>query len=184
MIFYSIDVWIYNLINSSYHNILFNNLALSLCYLGVIYTVVLIGMLFALFEDKKGKDILILLLMGMILSAIVIGLIKSSVLRPRPYEVMSNVVLLTTEVDSSFPSGHTVVSTCMSVILAKEYNKKYLLLIPLLVGFSRIYIGVHYPSDVFFGLILGVIIATITEYVFNKYVKVKIIKYFRKTLKD
>ena len=77
--------------------------------------------------------------------------------------------LLTTENDYSFPSGHAAASFAAAVAIGKKYSfiikgKSYKLIYPLLafaavIGFSRVYIGVHYPLDVIFGAVIGTIFA-------------------------
>lgn len=65
---------------------------------------------------------------------------------------------------SSFPSSHSTVSAALAalVILAWRRRSRWIwlaLLIPLVIGYSRIYVGVHYPSDVLGGWILGAVLA-------------------------
>ena len=64
----------------------------------------------------------------------------------------------------AFPSGHVAASTAFFAVLLFANWRIGLgcLLIPLLIGFSRIYIGAHYPSDVVFAAILGVLCALLT----------------------
>jgi undecaprenyl-diphosphatase len=68
----------------------------------------------------------------------------------------------------------------LAYTLSRQYDKKIFMLIPLFVGLSRIYIGVHYPSDVICGFILGIFITMLSEKIFDKILYEKI----RKTLKD
>ena len=69
--------------------------------------------------------------------------------------------------DYSFPSGHTIIATSMSYVLAKEYNKYILMIIPVIVALTRLYMGVHYPSDVMGGFLIGLIIAYLVERYIN-----------------
>lgn len=101
-------------------------------------------------------------------------LIKPGVGRLRPYEALQDTPFWETyqihwqnagshlEDDLSFPSGHTslnfAVFTALAAVLIKE-KKKWawlLLIIPIIVGITRIIRGVHYPSDVLGGMIIGV----------------------------
>ncbi|RAP52627.1 MAG: hypothetical protein BZ138_02640, partial [Methanosphaera sp. rholeuAM270] len=75
---------------------------------------------------------------------------------------------LATENDFSFPSGHTAISTAMSYVLAKEYEKYYILIIPLIVALTRLYLGVHYPSDVIGGFLIGLLMAVIGIRLYDK----------------
>lgn len=72
----------------------------------------------------------------------------------------------------SFPSGHTQGAASSYFAIATFKNKQWFkwgsLLLIILVGISRLYLGVHYPRDVIAGLILGVLIASITYNVYQK----------------
>lgn len=57
----------------------------------------------------------------------------------------------------SFPSAHSFISLLFSIIIFKKYNLSIIFIIPILVGFSRVNLGVHYLSDVLFGFLIGII---------------------------
>jgi undecaprenyl-diphosphatase len=101
----------------------------------------------------------------LLLGASVVNIIlKLFFKRKRPY-IKSNVVnnhsgkIHETIFDKySFPSGHTMSSTVFALLMLNKYPNEFLYnLIPVLVGFSRIFLGVHYPSDIIGGIIFGTI---------------------------
>ena len=79
--------------------------------------------------------------------------------------------LIEKQSDFYFPSGHTATSFAMAVILYRELPKKYgicFLVLAGLIALSRLYLGVHYPTDVLAGAISGTLIALAVEKVFLK----------------
>ncbi len=135
---------------------------------GIIW--IIIGV--ALLISKKHRRIGFLVLIGLLLELIIgNGILKNLVARPRPCWLNHDFKLLVTmPKDYSFPSGHTfasVISTTILVLYRKEWGW-FLLPLAVLIAFSRLYLYVHFPSDVLAGAVLGVIIGCITYYAGNK----------------
>ncbi|MDR1253590.1 MAG: phosphatase PAP2 family protein [Oscillospiraceae bacterium] len=90
------------------------------------------------------------------------GVIKPLVKRLRPCEFVPQVELLVRKPSTySFPSGHTTSSFSAAYILAKNFPNISILifLIAALIAFSRLYLRVHYPTDVLAGMVLGILCA-------------------------
>lgn len=92
------------------------------------------------------------------------GIIKHLVARGRPFWDNPELPLLITPPSGySFPSGHTMSSFTAATVLWNE-NRKWGIaaaILAVMIGFSRIYLSVHYPSDVLSGAVLGVICGTL-----------------------
>lgn len=134
----------------------------------------------------KYRRCSITMLIGLIMGVIIGNLIiKNAVMRDRPcWVVEMSDMLIANPQDFSFPSGHTLSSFCAASILF-YYDKRLGIpsfAVALLIAFSRIYLYVHYPSDILGGAILGVVIAGITISATNKYLfKNKEVKEQKKT---
>jgi undecaprenyl-diphosphatase len=93
------------------------------------------------------------------------ALLKRGIGRPRPYVTCTDIRQCGRELDRfSFPSGHTLHSVGFSLVLAYYFPMSTLVLIPftLLVGASRMVLGLHYPSDVLGGALVGATIGLLS----------------------
>ncbi len=110
---------------------------------------------------KKTRIIGITSILAILIGALFTNVIlKNAVGRIRPYETYEQIILLAKRaVDYSFPSGHSCASfasaTALMLMLKKRYAIPFLIL-AILIAYSRLYLGVHYPSDVIFGILIGV----------------------------
>lgn len=136
---------------------------------GLIWIV--FGLLLICFKRTRMTGVLLLisLLITHLLNTIVL---KNLIMRPRPYLTNSEVIrLIGPQSESSFPSGHSASSFASATIPFKREKGilKYLpILLAFLIAFSRIYVGVHYPLDVIAGTLIGILIANLINWLFEK----------------
>lgn len=99
-------------------------------------------------------------------------LLKNLVRRIRPYDLCKILhPLVAKPVDFSFPSGHTGSSFAAAVVLYRRLPGKAgipLLVLAVLIGLSRLYVGVHYPSDVLAGMLTGLCAGQLGEWMILK----------------
>ena len=110
---------------------------------------------------KKTRPAGIACAIALAVQGVLINLvIKPIVARPRPYDACSLLIPLVTRLkDYSFPSGHTGCAFSAAIVMAKMLPKKIgvpAVIIACLLGFSRMYVGVHYPTDVLAGALIGI----------------------------
>lgn len=105
-----------------------------------------------------AQKMLAALLLSTIISQVII---KSIVKRKRPCQTYSNIkMLIAIPSDYSFPSGHTASSFACATAICFFFPKTGILFIlfAFLISFSRLFLFVHYLSDVIFGIILGILV--------------------------
>ena len=134
---------------------------------GIVWILLTICLLLSVKYRRLG----VMLAIGLILGAGIVNVtLKPLIARTRPYEINTAVQLLVAkQVDYSFPSGHTMASfVCAVILLMKE--KRFgipALILAILIAFSRLYLYVHFPTDVLFSMILGIIVAVASIYIYN-----------------
>ena len=123
---------------------------------------------------KKYKEIPVAWL-ALIIPLAITFLLKLITHRLRPFEALQ-IEQLVNVTNSSFPSGHATASFAGFAILTAYIKKlKYLwLFLAILIMFSRLYLGLHYLSDVIAGSIIGYGISSVIIASFNKYSKKKV----------
>ena len=134
---------------------------------------------------KKTRKLGILMFAGLAFSSLINNVVLKEIIdRPRPYNVDPSVWtnagyeyvwpgLIKQSSSWSFPSGHTSTSIGAAFALLLGCRKKYLaigipaFILSLAIGFSRIYVKVHYPTDVIAGAIVGLIAAVAIYFIFD-----------------
>ena len=130
-------------------------------FLGDGKFILALAVLLILVAPKLKKMTGAILLVGLPISHFMMRFLKGLFIEPRPFTVLERVHLLVKEFDKShsFPSGHATLAFMAAVIIASYFKRGYwFLLIAIAVCFSRVYVGVHYVSDVVAGAVLGSII--------------------------
>ena len=141
------------------------------------------GLIWILFSsllliNRKTRYIGLITIGALIFSTILgEGLLKHIVQRPRPYADFTWVRLL---VDKStiysFPSGHTTSSFAAAFVLSK-YLKKFspvIWMVAIMIAFSRLYLFMHYPSDIVAGIVLGLFCGKVVSYLYENKINDKL----------
>jgi membrane-associated phospholipid phosphatase len=131
----------------------------SFISIGLVLTILIFSL------GKKSAPLRLIfykMLAVFILAAIISFGLKNLVIRERPFKTYPDIEKLSEAGSSSFPSGHTLEAFAIAVAFSVAFPKrKYIIPLfawALLVAYSRMALGVHYPSDVAGGMIIGSLI--------------------------
>ena len=139
---------------------------------------ILLGLVLLCFRKTRrmGAAVLLSLLAGLLVGNL--GL-KPLVMRRRPCWIDESVpLLLSVPKDYSFPSGHSLAAfeTAVSIFLYHRRAGVVMLLFAALMAFSRMYLFVHFPTDVLAGILLGTFLAWFVHLALEKWTKYVILK--------
>ena len=168
-IFDSFDMSVFTFFGEQIQNATMNIVAEFITFFGgseFVIPMAVLGLVLSFFKKtrKFGMSVLFAVLVGTLLTNLVM---KPLFARPRPYVYYADNPLFMSwyefagahiESDKSFPSGHTTAAFEIGVALFLVLNKKYSWIFPVfsaLVGLSRIYLMVHYVTDVLGGVLVG-----------------------------
>lgn len=143
--------FIYNLQNKN-----INNFMITMTHLGDFGLIWILVSILLIFHKKKVG---IISLYSLVICFFNVNILLKPIFhRIRPFNLINDFqLLLNPPKDFSFPSGHTAASFVMVYIFYKHLKNYYffILILAILISFSRLYLTVHYPSDVFFGILIG-----------------------------
>jgi membrane-associated phospholipid phosphatase len=122
-------------------------------------------------DDKLIRNACVAIAAYALNSGITVAM-KYSINRTRPFITYSDIVKKSPTGSPSFPSGHTSSAFAAATSLSLMYQKWYIIVPSICwagtVGYSRMHLGVHYPSDVLAGALIGAGSAWLTHYVNKK----------------
>lgn len=123
---------------------------------------------------KKYRKLGIMIFISIFLCALIGNIIlKPSIKRIRPFDLVHFTrLLISAPKDFSFPSGHTMASFASATVITSQ-NKNWgicAFILAFLIGFSRLYLFVHFPSDVIIGAIIGCTLGIISVKIYNKFI--------------
>lgn len=164
-------------VSETFHSQIWLNYIMKyVTYLGEVGASAIIACI-VLLIFKKTRPAGLALGIALVLDVLLINIIlKNAVGRPRPWEKYGDFVNFYESInlhapnDASFPSGHTGACFCAAVLLTMYYKVKGIpaIVVATLVGISRIYLCMHYPTDVLAGALIGSACAVAGYYIYNK----------------
>ena len=161
-----IDNGVYNYLTTN-RNVTMTNIFIILTFLGSTLYIVILNIAIFVYTILRKKYQYSLFLANSLTSVLANNILKAIVQRPRP-----DVLRLVTETGYSYPSGHTMIAilfygTIIYFLFKYKVKGKWLVtsvLVLLMIGIavSRIYLGVHYASDVIGGILIAISLILIT----------------------
>ncbi|MFW6016415.1 MAG: phosphatase PAP2 family protein [bacterium] len=161
------DIQAFYYFNSQLKTEMMNRFMLLITHLGGATITILIGISLILIKPCFNPLIGWELILVLTSSHLFVHIIKRIINRERPYVSLSNIDLLIEPFESySFPSGHTTASFSVALVLSfyLPFFSPIFILIALLVGISRVYLGVHYPSDILIGIFISTLFFLLIHY--------------------
>ena len=140
------------------------------------YLLIFFIILFLIKDFKKHGKLFLQIIASSVLSRLIVAeIVKYIVRRPRPFEGYDVNLIIAPQGDFSFPSGHASLYFAISTAIF-FHNKKagiICLVVSSLMGISRIFCGVHWPSDILAGATIGILSAWLVQIILKRISKQK-----------
>ena len=121
---------------------------------------------------KTGFSVALAMVFGLVICNIIL---KPGIARIRPYDYQEQAgiiinLLIEKQHDFSFPSGHTIATFEAATAIFLNHKKlgTVALVLASIIAFSRLYLYIHYPTDVFTSIVLGVTLAILADWIVGK----------------
>jgi len=141
---------------------------------GVMMYLLPISLLLFLVSSKNKKRELVMLVMAglavLLSRGIIVSLIRLAWHRPRPFVALDLIPLVPYADKGSFPSGHAVALFALALVVYYFHKKTGIIFLALsgLSVLARVYVGIHWPSDILAGVLLGLGSAILVYWFFKK----------------
>lgn len=161
---WELDKSVFRSLNMAGTNVFLDAIMVSFTVLGIPYIMALLSVpLWVRGKKNEAFDLLV----SIVVISVSVELIKLAIGRERPFEVLTGVNVVSfggfsTASDPSFPSAHAARAFAAAAILVKGRPRGTVLVgvaVATMIGLSRIYLGVHWPSDVLAGALFGIVFA-------------------------
>jgi len=169
------DLFVY--LNNMHHPWLDPIMAFLSSYLAWMLVCITVIILIIYKNRYQGLAASLFMLVGLGINSLANNLIKLVIMRPRPgrEESLQEIIRQLEDIGytSSFFSAHSSNSFCMALFASFYFRNKYYSIVmfawALIVAYSRIYVGKHYPLDVMVGIVFGLLTGWFSFWIYNRY---------------